>query len=529
MKIAMIVNDMGEINLDASEIKHSRLIQEEAKMVELHNGCICCTLRGDLLKTVKALSEEQVFDYLVIESTGISEPLPVAQTFVMDVDDVEDEHEHAMEEEEKGGSNKEEEEQEAEKDPKELLSLSHFAKLDTMITVVDCLNMYDVLQSLETLAEQNSTKMIGNTGVRSGGEVGDGAADAQEEEGDGDGDKIMLEKTQQQEQWQEEGEFDDRSITQLWLDQIEFANVIVLSKAHLVKDAKAVAETKALLRRLNPSAKVIVSSKPFFADISLNNLVNTGLFDMEKAETSAGWMQELQRGTHTPETEEYGISSVMFRNNERPFHPSRLNAVLNGMGNYKSSEAASTMRVVAAAEAAKAGKSPQQEDEKKKKALSSGPLNGVVRAKGDLWVATANAHPVLFHSAGRRLDLIPDGLPFLSVLPEADWNEDDREEHAKLVSQGQWHPVNGDRHSKIVFIGINLDKPRILRELEGALLTDEEMAGGVTAWKELEDVFFGGEYFELSNPEPEEEEEEGGEGKEAAGKEEGGGGDANVC
>ena len=427
LKVAVIVNDMGEINLDASEIKNSKLIQEEAQMVELHNGCICCTLRGDLLKTVKALSEEDAFDYLVIESTGISEPLPVAQTFVMDVESgapelledllgdvilngegaelsrseaLKDKHlalyfsaswctpckrftrelvkthagikakrddfeivfvsgdrdeksfkdyfkqmpwlalpfdeerfealsshfdvegiptlvlldpqgkvitakgvQHpsdltslasaltpvtspAASERDDAVSGGGAEEVEA-----KLQSLSNFAKLDTLVTVVDALNIFDILGSLETLAEQNSVRMAGRS-------------------------------------TSEDEDVDERSIAQLMLDQIEFANVIVLSKAHLHANASAaVSEIKALLQRLNPTATVLVPSEPLFADLELGAVVGTGLFDMETAQASAGWMQELEKEAsvgHTPETEEYGISSIVFRRHDRPFHPTRL-------------------------------------------------------------------------------------------------------------------------------------------------------------------------------------------------------------
>lgn len=315
-KVAVIVNDMGEVNLDASEIKNSKLIQEEATMVEMTNGCICCTLRGDLLQTVKALSEEKAFDYLVIESTGIAEPMPIAQTFVMDVDDLDfgegDEEMEMMEEGELEGEMEgfdmeqelEDGEFPEEDDMLERKSLSHFARLDTMVTVVDALNIYDVLASLETLAEENVAGMAGN-----------------------------------------DPKTDERSIAQLLLDQIEFANVILLSKVHLMKDPSAVHEIKALLRKLNPLAKVIVPLKPYFADVPLSDLMNTNLFDMDQAESSAGWMQELataaQAGpgspSHTPETEEYDISSMVFRCHERPFHPGRLAEVLEGVGNYASS------------------------------------------------------------------------------------------------------------------------------------------------------------------------------------------------
>ena len=234
-------------------------------------------------------------------------------------------------------------------------SLSNFARLDTLVTVVDALNLFDVLSTLETLAEKNSTHMVGNTGIAQG--------DTEEE-------------------------IDDRSIAQLMLDQIEFANVIVLSKAHLLgsqagkpvsgagsssqKSAQvhkpqnkgrkqlvdafsgqasaaaemsneaAVCEVAALIKKLNPKANVIVPKEPKFADVRIADLVNTHLFDMDEAQEGAGWIAELEKEEgegHTPETEEYGIGSVVFRSKERPFHPHRLRAILAGFGNYKLSVA----------------------------------------------------------------------------------------------------------------------------------------------------------------------------------------------
>lgn len=451
-KVAVIVNDMGEVNLDASEIKNSKLIQEEATMVEMHNGCICCTLRGDLLKTVKALSEEKAFDYLVIESTGISEPLPVAQTFTMDVDDLEEGEMEEMEEMEDGmedhiqgpdmeqdvdyESFEDEADVEAYEEGLELKSLSHFARLDTMVTVVDALNIYDVLASLETLAEKNIAGMAGN-----------------------------------------DEETDDRSIAQLMLDQIEFANVILLSKVHLMKDASAVEEIRALLQKLNPYAKVIVPSQPHFADVPLSDLINTRLFDMDKAESSAGWMQELAKaadGGHTPETEEYDISSMVFRCHERPFHPGRLAEVLAGFGNYASSVAS----------------------KEKKSAHGDSVFSGVVRAKGHLWLASADARPIDLHVAGRHVQLGASEMPFLAAVPREEWDDAFEDYHRELLEGGSWHDAHGDRGSILVFIGVKLDKVGIGAALEDALLTDKEMAEGKAGWKALEDPFFGGEYFE---------------------------------
>ena len=368
MRIAVIVNDMGEINLDASDIKHSKLIQEEATMVELHNGCICCTLRGDLLKTVKALSKESAFDYLIIESTGISEPLPVAQTFVMDIDpegDGDEVEEDLVATKVRPSKKSKKTQHDADGtdttalkgrktadklETPEKISLSSFARLDTLVTVVDAFNLFDVLSSLETLSEKNSANMVGNTGFTHGDKKGQGSENAED--------------------------IDDRSIAQLMLDQIEFANVIVLSKTHLLgaQAAKAVSgqihklrkrirtqqfgpasaggdmsnevairEVAALIKKLNPKARVIVPMQPKFADVRITDFVNTHLFDMDEAQESAGWIAELEKEAtgegHTPETEEYGIGSVVFRSQDRPFHPQRLQAILEGFGNYKLSVA----------------------------------------------------------------------------------------------------------------------------------------------------------------------------------------------
>jgi len=472
-KIAVLVNDMGEINIDADEIKNMKIIQEEAQMVELHNGCICCTLRGDLLKTVKALSEEQNFDYLVIESTGISEPLPVAQTFIMDVDGGTVTQ---------GGTES------------QVNSLSHFAQLDTMVTVVDALNVYDILGSIETLAEKNVTGMVGNTGTE---EDRKKEQEAQVKKSKKNGNKENKEP---------EPPVDDRSITQLMLDQIEFADVIILSKAPLVKEPGAVAEITALLQRLNPGAQVVTPQELHFADLSLDTVISTKLFDMEKAQKSAGWIAELQKQLtgegHTPETEEYGISSVLFNNHTRPFHPKRLRDMLAGFGNYSTSiaAAATTEKYQEEKDGGYGGVAAKKATQPKK-----GPLNGVVRAKGRLWIASACSYPINMHIAGRQLGLVPT-QPYLhavmsSLYPNQDWNQFEHFEDFKR--EGIWYEDHyGDSMSEAVFIGVNLEKEKIMQELEKALLTDEELAGGKAAWKELDDVFFGGKFFNVLPNEP---------------------------
>jgi len=419
MKIAVIVNDMGAINLDAEEVKTHKLVQEKRDMVELHNGCICCTLRGDLLRTVKELSESDYkFDYLVIESTGIAEPLPVAQTFTMDVngDGTTGEVEHKMGD---GHEHKEE----------DFKPLSNYARLDTLVTVVDSFNFLPVLSSVETEADRKA--FLGDE---------DGA---NEEE---------LEAT----------------LSRLLLDQIEFADVLLLNKIDLLPESDREATVKklqTLVKKLNPEARVIVPTTPKFEDFDVTHVMNTNLFDMDKAMASAGWIQELNKPEHNPETEEYGISSIVFRENGRPFHPVRLEQCLNGFG--KLEEAKADM-----------------------------PFAGVVRAKGRVWLANADAIPIMVHVAGRQLDMTPNIQgPFLAKIPRDRWSEDELDEFA-MGQEGppakRWTEAFGDRHSELICIGVHLDKEAIVKALQAALLTDEELGGGLEKWILYPDPFFGG-------------------------------------
>mmetsp|Transcript_41859 Transcript_41859/g.76033 ORF Transcript_41859/g.76033 Transcript_41859/m.76033 type:complete len:537 (-) Transcript_41859:73-1683(-) len=478
MRIAVLVNDMGEINIDASEIKNSRLIQEEAQMVELHNGCICCTLRGDLLKTVKALSEEHTFDYLVIESTGISEPLPVAQTFTMNIDEAVT----------KGGERM------------TFKTLSNYARLDTMVTVVDALNVYDVLGSIETLADRNATGMVGNTGFR------DQKRKEEEAQPAGFWSSLrtaawnVLLATQNLDPPKEVE--DDRSIVQLMLDQIEFANIIILSKAPLLEKPDAISEIKCLLERLNPEAKVIVPMEAHFADLDAGALVNTGLFDMEKAEASADWKRELQK-EKIPETLEYGIASVVFRNHTRPFHPKRLKAILAGFGNYETSIAAAAAVGSKKRELGEQG-SPEGGVVGMLQSVvgdATGPLQGVVRAKGRFWIASSHAHPIEFQATGRLYNLNPSERPFLDALPKDQFDSLAHKHFAvalkELKQEGRWYEDSGygDRATEVIFIGVGMDKARIVEALQGSLISDQELAAGPMRWKDFEDVFFNGTYF----------------------------------
>jgi len=248
MKVAVIVNDMSEINIDAKLVRNENtLSRTEEKLVEMSNGCICCTLRDDLLVEVERLAKENKFDYLLIESTGIAEPIPIAQTF-------------SYVDEESG------------------IDLSKFSYIDTMVTVVDCLHFFKDFCSNELLIDRELTNI----------------------------------------------DEDNRTIVNLLTDQIEFANVIILNKTDLV-DKETVIFLKATIKKLNPDAKFISSE---FGIIDPKEILNTGLFDFDTAQNSAGWQKELQQENHTPETEEYGIGSFVFRS-KKPFHPERFWKYIN--------------------------------------------------------------------------------------------------------------------------------------------------------------------------------------------------------
>ncbi len=246
--MAVIVNDMSEVNIDATLVRDggAELSRTEEKLVEMSNGCICCTLRGDLLKEVARLADEGRFDYLLIESTGVSEPLPVAQTFTF-----------------------------ADEEGRSLQTLT---RLDTMVTVIDAANFLTHFASSDSLREHD----------------------------------LAL------------GEEDERTIADLFIDQVEFADVIVINKIDLVRENER-KELFAILRRLNAKARFVEAER---GRVPLDAVLDTGLFDMETAQTSAGWMKELQ-SEHTPETEEYGIGSFVFRA-RRPFHPQRFWNFING-------------------------------------------------------------------------------------------------------------------------------------------------------------------------------------------------------
>lgn len=349
LKVAVIVNDMSEVNIDAQLVKNEQVLSRtKEKLVEMSNGCICCTLREDLMVEVEKLAAEKRFDYLLIESTGISEPIPVAQTFV-------------YADEEKG------------------IDLSKVSRLDTMVTVVDALNFLQDFCSDERLQDRKLT----------------------------DDDR------------------DQRTIVNLLTDQIEFADVIILNKTDQVTIDEKQLLSK-VLQKLNPSAKLLESS---FSKIPLKEILNTGRFNFEAAQSGAGWMKELEKAHHTPETDEYGIVSFVFRN-PRPFHPQRL-----------------------------------------WKWLTENFPPGVIRSKGLFYIASRRSDALNWSQAGGSSRLERAGSWWASI-PREQWNIEASDLETILK---KWDTDFGDRLNEIVFIGQNLDAERIISDIKKCLLNEDEL------------------------------------------------------
>jgi G3E family GTPase len=362
LRVAVIVNDMSEINIDGGEVQRDvSLNRAEEKLIEMSNGCICCTLREDLLEEVSRLAQDGRFDYLLIESTGISEPLPVAETFTF--------------------------RDEAGK------SLTDMARLDTMVTVVDGVNFLLDYQAAESLATRGETL----------------------------------------------GEDDDRSITDLLIEQIEFADVILLSKIDLISSSER-EELIAILQRLNANAEIIPM---VMGEVPLAKILNTGRFDFERASLAPGWLKEL-RGEHVPETEEYGIASTAYRA-RRPFHPERFFSFID-------------------------------------REWTNGKL---LRSKGFFWLASKHQDAGSWSQAG---GLMRHGFAgrWWRFVPRAHWPQD--EENITAIMDN-WTSNTGDCRQELVFIGQNIDFAQLTAELDNCLLTDAEMALGTDGWAALPDPF----------------------------------------
>ena len=355
LKCAVIVNDMSEVNIDAELVKNENtLSRTEEKLVEMSNGCICCTLREDLMEEVEKLAKAQKFDYLIIESTGISEPIPVAQTFSFESED---------------GT----------------IDLSKFSYVDTMVTVVDSYNFMKDFSSSEYLTDRDLTDIEG----------------------------------------------DDRTIVNLLTDQVEFANVILLNKTDLVSEPD-LRNLYDIIHKLNPEARIIPSNH---SKVNLRDVINTGLFDFDKAESSAGWIKELEN-EHVPETEEYGIGSFVYRR-KKPFHPERFLDYVK----------------------------------------TKFPSN-IIRSKGLFWIASRSDQALVWSTAGGSVKTDPAGVWWAS-MPFTE-----RINYSAFVNNQQhiesdWGVDFGDRKIELVFIGQNLDVKSIVQDLDNCLLDDFE----IEKWK----------------------------------------------
>ncbi len=361
-RVAVIVNDMSEINIDAAAVQSEvKLNRSEEKLVEMSNGCICCTLREDLLVEVRRLAQEGHFDYLLIESTGISEPLPVAETFTFA--------------------------------DEEGISLSDVAQLDTMVTVVDAVNF---------LKDYDEAKSLQETGEHL-------------------------------------GEEDQRSVADLLVDQVEFADVILISKTDLV-DEPTLERLKAVLKTLNTEAEIVAIEH---GQVNIQKVLGTGKFSFERAQQAPGWLKEM-RGEHVPETEEYGIGSFSYTA-RRPFHPQKFYNFLHGDS-----------------------------------------ITGkLIRSKGYFWLASRPEFAGQWNQAGGIARYGFAGM-FWNAVPKENWPED--EEYLASIQQ-QWEEPFGDMRQELVFIGQGLDRQQFTQALDNCLLNDEELHSGPEQWLTLPDPF----------------------------------------
>lgn len=362
LRVAVIVNDMSEINIDAATVKNEiSFNRAEEKLVEMSNGCICCTLREDLLEEIERLAHEGKYDYLVIESTGISEPLPVAETFTF-----------------------------ADEDGK---SLSEISRLDSMVTVVDALNFLKDYDEAEFLNE-----------------VGESL-----------------------------GEEDERSVADLLVEQVEFADILLISKTDLVSEQE-LARLKSILQTLNTEAIQVPIEH---GKVPLDKVLNTGRFSFERAQQSPGWLKEM-RGEHVPETEEFGISSFSYEA-RRPFDPQKFYDFIHSKDI--------------------AGK--------------------LIRSKGFFWLATRPQLAGSWSQAGGMARYGAAGL-FWKAVPKEQWPEDP--EYLKAIEE-QWMEPFGDMRQELVFIGQGLNKNDVIERLDRCLLTDDQLIQGHHVWAEMPDPF----------------------------------------
>jgi len=364
-RVAVIVNDMSEVNIDAQLVRDggAQLSRADEKLVEMSNGCICCTLREDLLVEIARLAGEGRFDYLLIESTGISEPLPVAETFTFRGEDGR--------------------------------SLGDVARLDTLVTVVDALNFLRDYETADFIRERGQSL----------------------------------------------GEDDDRTVVDLLVDQVEFCDVIVLNKTDLVA-TEDLDRLRAILHSLNPEADIVDAG---FGKVPLARVLDTGRFDFQRAEAAPGWLRTL-RGEEGSESEEYGISSFVYRSGE-PFHPQRFWDLIHSG--------------------------------------SDAEWQGVIRSKGFFWLASRMDFAASWSQAGGACRHGAAGL-WWAAVDASEWPDTPE---ARREIEAMMTGPHGDRRQELVFIGIDMDEMALRARLDACLLTRDEHAGGAQAWASLADPF----------------------------------------
>jgi G3E family GTPase len=367
LKIAVLVNDMSEINIDAHLIKNqNQLLRTEERLIELSNGCICCTLREDLMDEVKKLLANGDFDYLIIEGTGIAEPIPIAQTFCVDLEN----------------------------------GLNQSTRIDAMITVVNASAFLEEISSFDLLVDRSLV---------------------------------------------EEG--DHRAIAELLINQVEFADILVVNKCDLIDEAQR-EQLIQNLSLLNPDAQVILST---FGQVNINEILNQHRFDFEKAQGSAGWIKELET-EHISETEHYKINSFLFKSH-LPFHPQRLLAFFED--HY--------------------------------------PTN-ILRAKGRFWLLNRPESSIWWGQAGSsmRIENVVSwvsGSEFQRNIDQIDLSVLGLDEIDIQELQKIWHPLYGDRIQEIVFIGQGIDAKEIDQALKNCLITENEWMNWLKGDLFLEDSF----------------------------------------
>lgn len=390
MKVAVIVNDMAELNIDAATVENSGLVQTKKEVISMANGCICCTLRGDLIREINRLRELGTFDYIIIESTGIAEPQQVAEGFCADPDTA------ALAE-----------------DPSKMLW--NVARLDTCVTVIDANEFPRHLSSLQRFKD----------------EFKDGLGEEPDAEG-------------------------EKSIANLLIEQVEFANVILLNKTDLVSEQDRQATTE-MIRTLNPKATIVPTK---FGVIDLKYILNTKLFTMKDAEESPGWLVSMQSENMISESQEYGITSFVYRA-RRPFHPGRLAQWLNRILCFShdwNSEDIHQPRVIS------------ELDSRFKNMCDK--YGHIFRSKGFCWIAGRDTNIGGWAHSGRLITIHPM-TPWYATLPEGEWGVE-KEEDFKHI-RAKFEGACGDRRQEIVFIGIGMKQAAITEALDQCLLMDVDM------------------------------------------------------